>query len=218
VLNVLSQFAKLFTRLVGLILCVIGVQATYFLWIVHSAPTLTKADLIVVLPGEPERMVEAQALAAAGLADHLLLINENELALSSSQQESLRPQFGYLVADSKSRSTFEDIFVARQAIGKHSFRSVILVTSAYHLPRALFLLKTYFLAKSMRVNLQYYPVATPKEAGLARKIRVYGNEMIKFWGSGVEMLACMMTDTLLRDSPYFLALGTTVKARFLFEE
>lgn len=217
-LNVLSQFTKISIRLAVLALCVVGLQAAYFLWIVHSAPTLSKADLLVVFPGDPERMVEGQALAAAGLADHLLLINENELALSSLQQESLRPQFGYLVADSKSRSTFEDIFVARQVISKHGFRSIILVTSAYHLPRALFLLESYFLAKNVHVDLQYYPVATPKDAGFSQKIRVYVNEMIKFWGSSVEMLACMLTDTLLRDSPYFWALGTTVKARLLFEE
>lgn len=217
-LNVLSQFTKISIRLAVLVLCVLGVQTAYFLWIVHSAPTLTKADLLVVLPGELERMVEAQALATAGLADHLLLINENELALSSLQQEPPRTQFGYLVADSKSRSTFEDIFVARQAISKHSFRSVILVTSAYHLPRALFLLKSYFLAKNVRVDLQYYPVATPNESDFLQKMRVYGNEMIKFWGSSVEMLACMLTDTLLRDSPRFSALGNTIKARLLFEE
>lgn len=213
-----TTIKKLIKGLASCILCVTLLQTAFFIWIWNSAAPIHKADLIVVFPGDEERIVEGHALARAGYADNLLIVGQTKKSIPN-----LVKQFGALpavnlIANGTSRSTFEDVNIARKIIREEGFRSVVLVTSSYHMPRALLLFKTFMLDDTeLKVELQYHPVEPGILRDHSRKVRIYCNEMIKLWGSAAEMAGCRITDSLLRDSPFFAKVGQFAKNRLLFK-
>lgn len=196
-------------------LCLMMLQMAFFAWIWNSSGPIHmhKADLIVVFPGEQDRIVEGHGLARAGNSDNLLIIGQTKNSITKQVK-----QFGddspsvKLVTSKQSRSTFEDVIVARQIILENHFKSVVLVTSSYHMPRVLFLFKTILMASGIKVELQYYPVELRDNSNTKR---FCFNEIIKFWGSLVEMLGYQLTGDLLRDIPLWGKVGHFVKYRFL---
>jgi len=82
------------------------------------------------------------------------------------------------------------------------------------MPRVLFLLKASLLDADFKVDLQYYPVSIRDHS---KAKRLYFNELIKFWGSTVEMIGYRITEDLLRDSPFFVKVRQFVKNRLLFQ-
>jgi len=200
--------------LAGCIVCVLLLQAAFFVRIWNSSSSLHKADLIVVFPGDQERIVEGHALAKAGYADNLLVIGQTEKSFAKLVQKLGALPAVNLLPNSKSRSTFEDVNIARQIIFEKRLKSVILVTSSYHMPRVLFLLKASLLDADFKVDLQYYPVSIRDHS---KAKRLYFNELIKFWGSTVEMIGYRITEDLLRDSPFFVKVRQFVKNRLLFQ-
>jgi vancomycin permeability regulator SanA len=78
----------------------------------------------------------------------------------------------------KSRSTFEDVYQTAKVIKENQFSSVIVVTSSYHLPRSLFLLKVYLKILGQDVRIQGFAVVEAEKSD--EKLRQYSNGVIKF--------------------------------------
>jgi uncharacterized SAM-binding protein YcdF (DUF218 family) len=122
---------KLMIGLAGCIICVTLLQTAFFAWIWNSAAPIHKAGLIIVFPGDQDRLVEGHALAKAGFADNLLIIGQTEKSFPKLvQQLGALPAIN-LIANGKSKSTFEDINIAKRIIRENRFQSVLLVTSSY---------------------------------------------------------------------------------------
>lgn len=191
-------------------------QALVFTWLWLSfssgkvVPPARINDLIVVFPGDKERVREGHALAREGFSHNLLIIGQTR-----KNYERMLEQWGDLpgvglIENGKSRSTFEDVYIARKIIEENRFHSVMLVTSGYHMPRVLFLASIYFAGMDAEIDLRYYPVELAERTG---EWRNYCNELIKFWGSAVEMLGYMVTDNLLLDLPLFSDVKKFLKQR-----
>ncbi|MBV9634270.1 MAG: YdcF family protein [Methylobacteriaceae bacterium] len=100
-----------------------------------------KAQGMVVLTGGAERIADAIDLLAAGRADRLLITGVNQ-ATTGAAIARLTPRFralftccidlGYEALD-----TVGNAAETRQWVRMHGMRSVIVVTSNYHMPRAL---------------------------------------------------------------------------------
>lgn len=142
-------------------------------------------------------------MAKAGYADNLLIVGQTEESFPKLVQKLGGLPDVNLIANGKSRSTFEDVNIAKKIIHENRFQSVVLVTSSYHIPRALFLLRAFLLDTGFKIELQYYPVEPRAIRDHSKIIRFYCNEMIKLWGSAAEMIGCQVTDSLLRNSPFF---------------
>jgi uncharacterized SAM-binding protein YcdF (DUF218 family) len=89
------------------------------------------------------------------------------------------------------RSTAFDAYQAAKTIKENRFRSAIVVTSSYHLPRSLFLLGVYLKISGQEVRIQGFPA---KEAQSNKNLKQYGNEVFNFWGSIAEMAWYYFTD------------------------
>lgn len=135
-----------------LFLCLIGLWLGGFFFfcyeINHYPPDQNKADAIVVLTGGRNRITESISLLNSGLADRMFIsgvskrvtINDIEDKAGVALLEPDKVELGY-----KAQNTIENASEVKEWIEKNNIRSVRLVTSNYHLPRALAELEAYHL-------------------------------------------------------------------------
>jgi uncharacterized SAM-binding protein YcdF (DUF218 family) len=116
-----------------------------FAWFVAHVPgeevALTKeADGIVALTGGASRIPDAIELLASGRGKRLLISGANR-ATSSAEISRLNPEFERWVRCcvdfDRSINTLGNAIETRRWAEQRGFRSLIIVTSNYHMPRAL---------------------------------------------------------------------------------
>ena len=138
-----------------------------FIWFVWHVPaeevTLRQnADGIVVLTGGTSRVEDAIELLAAGHGKRLLISGVHR-ATSSAEIANLIPRYQRLVTccvdlDHSALNTVGNAVETRRWVKDQGFTSLIVVTSAYHMPRAM-----AELSKQLPdVTLVPFPVVTDK--------------------------------------------------------
>lgn len=133
-------------RLSFLAMLVVVLTGIGFVVFANSVPRMEekltrKADAIVVLTGGASRIVDAVDLLAAGHGSKLLIsgVNPNttraELVKSNPDLERLFDCC--IVLGHRAQNTIGNAFEAAHWVRENKFKSVILVTSGWHMPRAL---------------------------------------------------------------------------------
>jgi uncharacterized SAM-binding protein YcdF (DUF218 family) len=102
---------------------------------------LSSADGIAVLTGGPARIDQAMKLLAEGKAKRLLITGVNRVVSTEALKEQAS-QGDQLFAccvdiDHEARNTIDNATETSQWVAKNHYRSIIVVTSNYHMPRAL---------------------------------------------------------------------------------
>lgn len=180
------------TALACLLVATLLLQVGFFAFMALVTPTPpASADLIVVFPGTPERIEGAFELARQGFSKRLLVMESNETSFTANlQRQSPLPPGAMAVFRQNGRNTLGDAIIARDVSRSLGARSVILVTSSYHLPRSSLLLGA--LLFNSPAKLAVYGV---EEKGLARKglfttfrgLHTVGIELLKMWSSLAEL-------------------------------
>lgn len=137
-------------RLTAALVVLAGVVGLFtaagFLWFVRSIPSdeielNRKADGIVVLTGGSSRIVDAIELLASGRGQRLLITGVNPTT-NSDEISRLKPEHNGLVRccvdlDRSAINTLGNAVETRRWAKERGFRSLIVVTSNYHIPRAM---------------------------------------------------------------------------------
>ncbi len=147
-------------------------------------PVLTPADAILVFAGGENRVRLGYRAWTEGRGSHLFLLGAGKSSTLSAVlpgSESLPPEeASRLHIEGWSENTLENAVSAKQIVSRHGFRSVILVTSDYHLARAHLALRTVLPPE---VRIYALPVRTEGGgASLPRQARLYFREGWKYWG------------------------------------
>ena len=107
---------------------------------VEEAPLTRNADGIVALTGGASRITDAIELLASGRGKRLLISGANR-ATNSNEISRLNPEFERWVRCcvdfDRSLNTLGNAIETRRWAERRGFRSLIVVTSNYHMPRAL---------------------------------------------------------------------------------
>lgn len=128
-------------------ICAIAVLAlaggfAWFLWILPAdeVELHRDADGIVVLTGGASRIADAIELLAAGRGKRLLISGVNQ-ATTSGELSRINPEFGRMagccVDFDRSLNTLGNAIETKHWAESRGFRSLIVVTSNYHMPRAI---------------------------------------------------------------------------------
>lgn len=142
-----SRVRRLAVRLVS-VLAIVGLAglAGGFALFVRDVlqpqgPPATRADGIVVLTGGAQRIADAIELLAEGRGRRLLIsgvnvrVTRDEMIRTSPEH---RAWFECCIdLDYRARNTVGNAIETRRWLREHSYRSVLVVTSAYHMPRSL---------------------------------------------------------------------------------
>lgn len=184
-------FARWVRRTAGLILLVAlsGFAGGFLVFAdqVSTArpPASPNADAIVALTGGPHRLNDAVDLLAGGSARKLLISGVNEQISVAQLQRALPGSAQYfqccIDVGYAARNTRGNAAESRDWVESNGFRSLIVVTSAYHMPRSM-----AELGRAMPdVDLIAYPVQDPNLdlAGWARDFatfRLLMTEYVKY--------------------------------------
>lgn len=126
-------------------IAIVGVIAGFFLFLSaiprSGAPLLAPADGIVVLTGGAQRVDGAVTLLAEGHARRLLVsgvyARTSRARLASHNPDAAKLFDCCIDLDYRARNTIGNAIETRRWAREHDFRSLVVVTSNYHMPRAL---------------------------------------------------------------------------------
>ena len=138
--------------LVFITIAALQIGAVYLLRFLQ--PELETADLVAIMPSSKDRIAKGCVAAANPGATHLMLINNSPQALAKHAAKYGVPEFVTMLPGGTSRLSFEGIHVTVQTALERNLRSVILVTSDFHLPRALFLMYACNLSIGRELRIQ----------------------------------------------------------------
>lgn len=120
-----------------------------------------RADAIVVLAGGKGRVEEGIRLYRERRADHLYFIGVDPSVRRFDLYRPTRPSdppADGVVLEKVSRNTLENAIFARDLIARDGVRSIVLLTSRYHMKRAAILFRN---ALPRDVVIHLHPVDTP---------------------------------------------------------
>lgn len=198
-------------------------QAIYFRHVMSGNGVLDGADLIVVFsgayPGFQGRIKTGYELAREGYAPNLAISGASKNCLKQYENEYKIPQNVYQIINGPSITTFQDALCTKEIIEKYGFRSIILVTSSYHMPRSYFLLYTLLAGTGVKIQTYFVPIDDDPSLRMARrssKGKFIYNEMVKCWTSAGEMIFYKITGGLFRAKPGIQSTIKSVKSWMLF--
>lgn len=178
-----------------------------------------KADVIIVFDGGDERVKAGCTLAGSGYASYLVISPATGQNINT-YKKKYHPQSAvkYIIED-KARTTAENAVYAGKIITEHKFKSVILVTASYHLPRSCFLLEAVLAGSEVKVDIVGVAEKPINQLDLQswRGIKIMYNEIVKLWGSSAELLLYKIRGCLPEKNPKELPMIKYVKSLLLFD-
>jgi uncharacterized SAM-binding protein YcdF (DUF218 family) len=107
----------------------------------HPKAAIVAADAVVVLTGGENRVAKAVDLIASGQGRRLLISGVNDHTSAAAIAEAVDQNQALfrccIDIDRRARNTLGNAIEIARWVREHNYRSLIVVTGAYHMPRAL---------------------------------------------------------------------------------
>ncbi|MDY0300626.1 MAG: YdcF family protein [Trichlorobacter sp.] len=138
---------KLFKVFISFLIMAILLIITLFVDFTYktfsATPRLVQTDAIVVLAGGTGRIDEGIRLFREGNARLLFLVGVDPLVRKSDLYNfgADDPLSGQVILEKASRNTMENALFTRSILQQHNVRSILLITSRYHLKRSAILFR-----------------------------------------------------------------------------
>jgi uncharacterized SAM-binding protein YcdF (DUF218 family) len=170
-----------------------------FFWYAAQVPNVEpaferSADGIVALTGGRERIADAVELLAAGRGKRLLITGVHSTTRAEELSRFVPPRYHAMFnccidLDRSAMNTIGNAIEARRWARQRDFHSLVIVTSAYHMPRAL----AEVAHQLPDVTLVPFPVVTDKQRAEpwwtnSQSAKTLAIEYVKYLAAVVRML------------------------------
>lgn len=144
---------------------------------------------MAVFAGGLNRIKSAYQLAQRGIAPVLIISPASRRTIDNYEKRFGKPGNAIYIYEKRADTTFMNALFSTRLIKDNQLKSVLLVTSDYHMPRSLFLLKLALL--NTNCNIGIYKVNTHSSKPVnwhyrINRLKLSYNEMVQFWGSLIE--------------------------------
>jgi len=204
--------------------CLPVLELSYYLWMfsrpVEIPPNLeTEASIVF---GESTNRVEAGYGLAGSLTTRYLIISsvlEGQLDVYD-QRYQLPPGVRH-ITEPLARTTLENAVYIQKIIQRHRLSSIVLVTSAYHMPRSWALLKLCLAGSGVNVRIYCAPIGKENHMtgyfNTKKGVKTFYNEMVRFWGSLGELAVFKVRGELPTGNPKEIRFVKLLKSVVLFD-
>lgn len=182
-----SNLYKLFMLLVLGFFVFIYAGYRFNSFIIEAAGASTyqpHADVIIVLTGGKGRVDEGLRMLRAGVADTLILSGVHEAAgvdaiFLGGVEPWLREK---IILEKSSKNTYENAVEARRLVIEKGFKSVVLLTSWYHIKRAEYVFRTV-MPNGLAISTCAVAPPEPEETIVYnfKTMMILASEFIKYW-------------------------------------
>ena len=187
----IKKISKIIIVCLIIVIAIASIEFIVFYTILQWPSHKQNADLIAVFNGANDRIVKGFELSNENIARFLMIspASEAELRLFD-QLYRLNGNFEYIFED-QAQTTFQNALITFQVMTQNKKKSVVIVTSDYHMPRSYLLLKMQLTGTGKNI-LPYAVKSIPYQKNFLlwsstqrKKILI---EMVDFWGSIVEVI------------------------------
>ena len=220
-----TRHLKILLIVLAFIISIPAIELGYFAWVLSrpvTVPPNLEADAIVVFHGSTSR-VRAGYEIAQSLDARFLIISpalERERAIFDKRYQ-LPPGIKH-IGEPLARTTLENAVYSQRIIERHELKSIVLVTSAYHMPRSLAFMNLCMLGDDA-ADVKIYCAPAGVERNLmgyfktTKSLKTLYNEMVRFWGSLGEWVTFKIRGKLPEKNPKDIAVVKFLKSVLLFD-
>ncbi|MBC8395017.1 MAG: YdcF family protein, partial [Deltaproteobacteria bacterium] len=127
------------------------VELLYFGLLVSKNDTFQEADTIIILNGDSERIKKGYDLAKESPVG-FVIISPADASTIKAYEEQYEPLMTEYILENNARTTFENAYFISKIISEYRLRSLMFVTSDYHMPRSYLLLRLMLLGKGVTIQ------------------------------------------------------------------
>lgn len=204
--------------------CLPMLELSYYLWLfsrpVEIPPNL-ETDAIIVFGESTNRVKAGYGLAHSLNTRYLVISSVLEGQLDVFDQRYQLPPGVQHITEPLARTTLENAVYVQKIIQRHRLSSIVLVTSAYHMPRSWALLKLCFAGSGAKVRIYCAPIGKESHVtgyfNTKKGGKTLYNEMVRFWGSLGEWVAFKIRGELPRGNPKEIRFVKRLKSIMLFD-
>lgn len=176
-----------------------------FLYYLNHENVSVRTDAVIVFRGDKGRVMEGYEVAANSQPAYMVISPANQKRIDSYNGRFKKTDQVKVLLEEKARTTFENVLLTLQIIEQNNIKSIVLVTSDYHVPRSIMLYKILTWRTPLDIYFHGVSSAADKSYGNIERAKLFYNEMVEFVGSMIEYLQYLILDDLplspLHDNP-----------------
>ena len=219
-----SKYLKIFITIITILAGLLIMEAGYFFWVFSRAVVVPKnieADAVIVFNGGSNHVKAGYEIVQSLNTRYLVISSASKSHLATFDRKYKLQSNVRHIEESLARTTMENAAYCQKIVGRHKLKSIVLVTSAYHMPRSLAMLNLCMLGKAANAKIYCAPVGLERNVmgyfQTSKGLKTIYNEMVRFWGSLVEFAAFKIRGKLPEKNPKDLFLVKDLKSILLFD-
>lgn len=177
-------------------------------------------DLIAVFAGARYRVAKGYELANECLAPYFTISPRSSGQLKILDERFKKENCYESLIETHAQTTFQNALLVGRIVREEKLTSVLLVTTAVHMPRSYLLLRLQLLGKGATIipaPVEQEEFAKPLlQWSVKQKKRVY-NEMVELWGSLIEVALFEVSGQLSEESLKKSKMVSYLRSVLLFE-
>lgn len=163
-----------------IVLLLLAVQLFYYAAIILAIPCRPpRTDLVLVFSNDPVRVSVGINLARKCGAAYFMITDKGLNDIQADTKKYGYPGTAKIILEGKAGTTDQNSRYTAPMIRNLHVQNVILVTSWFHMPRALFLARLYLVGAPVKI----YPYAADHPSSGWWHTIIFWQEYVKFWGS-----------------------------------